>query len=102
MDIEIKGKSYPCRLTMGAMLRFKELTGREVTEIKSDGLSDMVKFIWCCTVSACKADGKEFGMSLDDFADSMDSADLESLNAAINGEGAAASALDGAKKKRAR
>lgn len=86
MEVQVKGKSYPCRLTMGAMLRFKELTGREVSDIASDGLTDMVKFIFCCTVSACKADGVELGMSLEDFADSIDSADMIRINEALNSE----------------
>lgn len=71
IEITVNGKAYPCRPTMGAMLRFKRETGKEVTEIDGSSLSDVVTYLWCCVVSACKADGVGFGMSLMDFADSI-------------------------------
>lgn len=75
IEVTINGKAYPCRQTMGAMLRFKHETGKEVTEIGSS-LSDLCVFLWCCVSSACKADGTEFGMSLMDFADSISADDM--------------------------
>lgn len=68
VEIEIDGNVYPCRQTMGAMLRFKQETGRETTEINGS-LSDLCTYLWCCVASASKHDGKEFGMSLIEFAD---------------------------------
>ena len=70
--IEIKGKQYPCRVTMGAMLRFKRETGRDVSQVDSSDVSDLVTLLWCCIVSASKADGVEFGIGLMDFADMLD------------------------------
>ena len=70
--IEINGKPYPCRVTMGALLRFKRETGRDVGQISQDDVSDLVILLWCCIASASKADGVEFGMSLMDFADRLD------------------------------
>ena len=32
IEVTINGTAYPCRPTMGAMLRFKKETGKEVTE----------------------------------------------------------------------
>ena len=64
------GKEYPCRQTMGAMLRFKRETGREVTDM-TDGVSDLCTYLYCCVVSACMADGVEFGMGLTEFADNL-------------------------------
>ena len=69
--ISINGKPYPCRVTMGAMLRFKRETGRDVNQISQDDVSDLVIFLWCCIASASKADGVEFGMELMDFADQL-------------------------------
>lgn len=69
VSISIGGESYPCSPTMGAMLRFKELTGKEVTEINAGSLSDLAKYLWCCIVSGCKREGKEFGLTMMDFAD---------------------------------
>lgn len=54
--VTVAGKEYPCRQTMGAMLRFKRETGREVTDM-TDGVSDLCTYLYCCVVSACMADG---------------------------------------------
>lgn len=70
IEITIDGKAYPCRQTMGAMLRFKQETGKEVTEMQ-DSFSDLCVFLWCCVVSACKRDDIPFTLSLMEFADSL-------------------------------
>ena len=72
MTIKINGKEYPCRVTMGAMLRFKRETGKDVSQIGKGNVADLVTFLWCCTASASKADGVEFGMGLVDFADLLE------------------------------
>ena len=77
--VKIGGKEYPCRITMGAMLRFRRETGYDVNQIKSDNVADLIIFIWCCTISACNADGVEFDFSLDDFADRLDPTALNSF-----------------------
>lgn len=71
MKITVGGVEYPCRATMGAMLRFKRETGREVTEIDAKSVSDLALWIWCCVVSACNADGVAFELSLMEFADHL-------------------------------
>lgn len=75
VEITINGVAYPCRQTMGAMLRFKQETGKEVTEIDPGSFSDLCTYLWCCVKSASKADGKDFDLSLMDFADSVTSED---------------------------
>lgn len=77
--VKIEGKEYPCRITMGAMLRFRRETGHDVNRIESDNVAELIIFIWCCTASACNADGVEFGYSLDDFADRLDPTALNSF-----------------------
>lgn len=57
---------------MGAMLRFKTETGRDVSQLDQSDVSGLVTFLWCCIASASKADGVEFGMSLLDFADRLE------------------------------
>lgn len=69
--ITISGKTYPCRVTMGAMLRFKHETGHDVSRMQQDDVSDLVIFLYCCTASACKADGVEFEYSAESFADQL-------------------------------
>ena len=66
----IGGKSYPFRMTMGALLRFKRATGKEISEM--GGNSELVvSLLYCCVVAACNADGVEFTMYYDTFADSL-------------------------------
>lgn len=70
--ISIKGNEYPCRVTMGAMVRFKRESGKDVSQIKEDEITDLVLFIWCCVVSACSADDVPFDYSFDRFADCLE------------------------------
>lgn len=77
IEIQINGEAYPCSLTMGAMLRFKQETGREITEIDTASFSDLCTYLWCCVISASKREGRRFGMTLMEFADSIDPADME-------------------------
>lgn len=76
VEIKIGNEVFPCRQTMGAMLRFKQETGREVTEIDATSFTDICTFLWCCIVSASKASGKKFKLSLMDFADSVSPEDM--------------------------
>ena len=69
LTITVDGKEYPCRPTMGAMLRFKQETGREVTQIEPGDLSGLVTYLWCCIRSSCKREGTDFPLSLMDFAE---------------------------------
>lgn len=89
-EITIDGKTFPCRPTMGAMLRFKRETGKEVTEIDTTSFTDLCTYLWCCIVSASKHDGKDFNLSLMDFADSISPDDMtawaESLRTEEPGE----------------
>lgn len=76
LSINVAGKSYPARVTMGALLRFKRETGREASDIGAGDTSDSVVFMWCCAASACAADGVPFPYSLMDFADRLTDADM--------------------------
>ena len=71
IEIKIKDVTYPCRPTMGAMLRFKQMTGKEVSEIGVDAFSEMSIYLYCCVASACNADDVEFDYDLEKFADSV-------------------------------
>lgn len=70
-------------MTMGAMLRFKRETGKDITAITGE-VSDMCVLLYCCLVSACNADKVELNMSLDDFADSISPDDLNAWQEALN------------------
>lgn len=81
--ITVNGQNYPCRMTMGAMLRFKQETGRDVSQTDSS-TSDLITLLWCCIVSACAADRVEFGHSLQEFADLCDLKVLNDFNASVS------------------
>ena len=75
------GKTYPCRLTMGALRRFKAETGMDAEHVTC--AADLAVLIWCCCKSACGADGVAFDVSLDDFCDRIDMSAAESFSKAI-------------------
>ena len=83
---------------MGAMLRFKRETGKEVTDMDGGSLTDICTFLWCCIVSACKADGIPFDMSLMEFADAVSPDDISQWTKSVN-EGVEDSESDSKKKE---
>lgn len=76
IEVTINNVTYPCRPTMGAMLRFKKETGKEVTEITNTSFTDLCTYLYCCVASASAADGVPFSMSLMDFADALNPDDM--------------------------
>ncbi len=81
ITVTIDGKEYPIRLTMGAILRFKQETGKEVNE--AEGTMDNATLVWCCIQSGCKREDKDFEYSLMDFADHVDADEIEGLVGAV-------------------
>lgn len=67
--IRINGSEYPFRTTMGAMLRFKREQGIDLGELDQADVEGLLKFMWCCVKSASSADGVEFNLSFEEFAD---------------------------------
>lgn len=87
---------------MGAMLRFKNETGREITEIDPTSFSDLCTFLWCCVASAAKREGKEFNLPLMDFADAINPEDMAEWNDAITAEAETGDTAAGEKKRKRR
>lgn len=67
--INIDGIDYPAYQSMGAMLHFKEQTGKEVNEIT--GISDSIIWLWCCVKSASAKTDNPLLMDCQEFADSL-------------------------------
>lgn len=64
------GKEYPCYPTMGAMLRYKRMTGKEYNE--TDGtISDALTRLYCLACSASEAEGTEKPEDLQKFCDGL-------------------------------
>lgn len=85
MKITIKGNEYPSRVTLGALVRFKQETGFDVSQLKDD-ISDVAMFMYCCVVSASSADGVPFNVEFLDFADNVSVEDLTKFKAAQQGD----------------
>lgn len=74
--ININGTEYPCRETLGAVLRFKRETGTDISKAEMD-TETAITYMWCRVASACAQEGVEFNMTLMEFADSLP---LEAIN----------------------
>lgn len=74
--IKIGSVFYPCRITMGAMIRFKRAAGYDISKMESGDLEAMLLFIHCCAVAACNADDVEFNMDFMQFCDKIDSEEV--------------------------
>ena len=59
------GREWPCRLTLGALRRYKQETGEDASQLK--GESSLGVLLWCCVKSACQADGVPMDVGLDEF-----------------------------------
>lgn len=84
--IKVNGDSYPCKPTMGAMLRFRELTGKEIDKMDATSISELCTFLFCCVASACNREKKPFTMSLMDFADQVSPEDMAEWQRSISRE----------------
>lgn len=93
IKIEIDGKEYPMRVTMGAMSIFEKETGRDVNQINGSALDTCV-FVYGCVKSACRKDGVKFPYTLESFLDSCD------VDAVTEWGNALDAAQDGGSKKK--
>jgi len=71
-SITINEEVYPCAMTMGAFLEFKQQTGYDLAKADMTSLSDNATFMWCVIKSSCRREKKQFDLSLQDFCDSVD------------------------------
>lgn len=97
--ITIKGQSIPCYKTMGAYLKYKELTGTEVSAMKGD-ITELVTYLYCLCSSASAAEGSPLAASLQEFADSLPLDDFNAWVAAFLEESAEAAKAAEPKQKK--
>ena len=97
IEVTINGVTYPCRPTMGAMLRFKKETGKEITEITDKSFTYLCTYLYCCVASASAADKVDFSMSLLEFADALNPEDMQAWTAQMQPD-ANDTAVEGEKK----
>lgn len=79
MPIKIKGKEYPIRPTMWALLQFKREKNKSVSEIKDDEIEDLLYWTYLCVKNSCKQDGIDFAMTFEDYCEYVDGSPIESL-----------------------
>lgn len=84
--IEVGDRKYPFRMTLGAMLRFKRATGKEVTELNEESVEEMASFLYACLASACAADKVPFSYTFDEFCDLLSVEDMEAMRDLLTGE----------------
>ena len=85
-EIEIGGKKWPMRATIGAWNRFKETTGKDVADLDNAGNPDLVGFAslaFFFVQAGCKFNGTDFKMSLDDFLDAVEISEMTKIADAI-------------------
>ena len=75
-QLTVGSEKYPCRITTGAMIRFKNQFGRDISAIDSEDIEQSTFFVYACVKSSCKRDGVDFDMSFEDFADNLLPEDL--------------------------
>ena len=79
INIQVGEKTYPFRMTLGAMLRFKRLTGKEATELNQDSVEEVASLLYACLASASAADKIPFSLTFDEFADLLFTEDMENM-----------------------
>ena len=74
--IKIGGSQYPVAPTMGAMLEFRQITGKEVSDMSGD-MDMIMTYLFCLVKSACRREKVEFPHeTVMDFADNIDMEDF--------------------------
>ena len=71
-EIIINGEAYPCSMTMGAFIDFKEVTGTDLSKADMTSISDNATFMWCVVRSSCRKNKRGFNYTLNDFCDNVD------------------------------
>lgn len=94
--LKIDGVDYPCRSSLGAMLYFKDETGKEATELNISAPSEVVVFLWACVKADSERLGKEFDMSVQQFANRVS---MDELQAWVTHMQAEADNTESSKKK---
>lgn len=79
----INGVDYPIVFTMGTMLRFKRLTGKDVSQMSQTDIEDSAALIYCAVASGAKSYGIDFPYDFDQFYDCLPIDEFAKLSEAI-------------------
>ncbi len=67
-EIDINGKKYPYRETMGAMVAFKQETGLDTPA----NTEDTLKYMYHVVKAMCRRTGQECDLTFQQFIDGLD------------------------------
>ena len=79
INIQVGDRTYPFRMTLGAMLRFKRATEKEVTDLDDHNIEEVATLLYACLASASAADKVPFNVSFDEFCDLVSVEDIEAM-----------------------
>lgn len=71
------GESFPVEISLGAMLIFKEETGREATEADMGSLSDLIKLLCAGAAAASETAGIAMNYTPQQFANRLTPEELK-------------------------
>lgn len=83
INIQVGDRTYPFRMTLGAMLRFKRATGKEVADLDDSNVEEVATLLHACIASTCAADKIPFSLTFDEFCDNVSVEDLEAMQALL-------------------
>ena len=71
------GESFPVEISLGAMLIFREETGREATDADMGSLSDLIKLLWAGAAAASESAGIAMNYTPQQFANRLTPEELK-------------------------
>lgn len=86
--ITIDNVAYPAKPSLGAMLMFKDTTGKEVNELNPESPTEMTVWLYSCTKAESARQKIAFDLGLQDFANALDVDALTAWSQAIMDEAA--------------
>ena len=83
INIQVGDRTYPFRMTLGAMLRFKRATGKEVADLDDSNVEEVAILLHACLASTCAADKIPFDLGVEEFCDMISVEDLDAMQALL-------------------
>jgi hypothetical protein len=106
ITISINGKDYPCYMTMGAIVYFKRLSGKDISKLIEGDLEDNLMMIYCVLKAASKAEGVPFDTDFptyEDFIVAITPDEMAGMRTLVEAQLTSQAAdVDDSKKKRAK
>lgn len=83
MQLEIAGKSYPLRASMGAWRKFETATGIKVAQVGEGDITRVPEMAYYFIQAGCKFENQKFTMTVDEFLDLVTVDDVAKISEVI-------------------